>query len=255
MNLACDLAVAKGYRSPAQIARVVSESWLLRNGYCLLCEADSLVQSPANTKCTDFLCPLCSQKYELKTFRKRPVGSLVDGAYAALIDRIMSGTAPTLFLLQRDASWMVESLVAVHSSFLTPLVVEERKPLGPSAIRAGWIGCNIRLDRIGKDGEVSLIERGQVRPKDEVRNQFRRFASLSVIPAVERGWTILTLAVIRKVSKPRFDLADLYLREAEFQACYPKNQNVRAKIRQQLQELRDLGIVQFLGGGRYVLVS
>ena len=32
---------------------------------------------------------------------------------------------------------------------------------------------------------------------------------------------------------------------------YPRNQNVRPKLRQQLQILRDLGLVEFLGKGFY----
>ncbi|MBZ5564268.1 MAG: hypothetical protein LAP13_17830 [Acidobacteriia bacterium] len=32
---------------------------------------------------------------------------------------------------------------------------------------------------------------------------------------------------------------------------HPDNLHVRDKIRQQLQRLRDLGLVEFLGGGKY----
>ena len=32
---------------------------------------------------------------------------------------------------------------------------------------------------------------------------------------------------------------------------HPNNNNIRAKIRQQLQQLRDRGIISFLGNGRY----
>ena len=46
----------------------------------------------------------------------------------------------------------------------------------------------------------------------------------------------------------------MYGFEARLGALYPGNNNVRAKIRQQLQVLRDAGLVAFLGGGRYRLV-
>ena len=39
------------------------------------------------------------------------------------------------------------------------------------------------------------------------------------------------------------------------QAKYPLNRNVRAKIRQQLQILRDKGLVRFVGRGRYRAVG
>lgn len=32
---------------------------------------------------------------------------------------------------------------------------------------------------------------------------------------------------------------------------YPENRHVREKLRQQMQRLRDLGLVLFVGGGRY----
>lgn len=253
MELTCDEGVAAAYKSPAQKARIISETWLSRNGYCLACSKDSLRRSPANTKCTDFSCDSCGQAYELKTFNRRPSGSLVDGAYSALISRILEGSAPTLFLLQRSTSWEVESFTAIHSVFLTPSVVEKRKPLNPSAVRAGWVGCNIRLDRIGPDGEIDLIKNGHPRPKHEVRSRFRQFVALSVIPPAERGWTTLTLTAIRGLAKAHVELADLYEKEGIFAAAYPRNNNVRPKLRQQLQVLRDLGLIRFEGSGNYTL--
>lgn len=255
MELNCDVSVAAGYKSPAQIARVVSESWLARNGYCLACDSGALTRSSPNTKCTDFRCPVCGQNYELKTFKDRPSRTLVDGAYQSLVDRIIEGSAPTLFLLQRDARWSVVSLGAIHSSFLTPSVIEKRKPLSSTAIRAGWVGCNIRIDRIGPDGEIALVERGQARPKEAVRQQFRRFMPLSAIEPQERGWATLALAAIRSLQKPGFFLSDLYDKERMFETSYPHNRNVRPKIRQQLQVLRDLGLIRFEGRGEYTLLG
>jgi type II restriction enzyme len=255
MELVCDLSVASGYQSAAQIARVVSETWLARNGYCLTCESESLDRSAANTKSTDFVCPQCGQNYELKTFRKRPAHSLVDGAYSSLMARITNGTAPTLFLLERNYDWSVQSLTAIHSLFLTPSVIEKRRPLSASAIRAGWVGCNIRLDRIGTDGEIRLIEKGRERPQEEARARFRRFAPLSSITPRERGWTTLTLSAVRGLDKKSFSLAELYEREHLFRSCYPRNRNIRPKIRQQLQMLRALGLIQFKGNGKYEFIG
>jgi type II restriction enzyme len=251
MDLLCDLTLAVGYKSPAQIARVVSEAWLTCNGYCLQCEGDSLRKAPPNTIFTDFHCARCGSSYELKTYRRRPLRSLVNGAYAPLISRIMNGSAPTLFLLQRSSAWTVESLVAIHSVFLTPSVIERRKPLSLAAVRAGWIGCNIRLDRIGPDGEIGIIENGEPRPREKVRARFRQFADLAKIGPLERGWTTLTLSIVRALAVDHFSLSDVYEHEAEFQTCYPNNRNVRAKIRQQLQALRDLNLITFEGRGRY----
>ena len=55
-----------------------------------------------------------------------------------------------------------------------------------------------------------------------------------------RGWTLDTLKVVRRLGKPRFRIGDVYEFEEELQADHPSNHNVRPKIRQQMQVLRDL---------------
>ncbi|WP_299975253.1 hypothetical protein [Devosia sp. 66-22] len=55
------------------------------------------------------------------------------------------------------------------------------------------------------------------------------------------------------IGRPEFDLNDVYAFEARLSAIYPSNNNVRPKIRQQLQVLRDSGYLEFLGDGRYRL--
>jgi type II restriction enzyme len=255
MELTCDLSVALNYKSPPQRARVISESWFSQNIYCLACESDGVTRTAPNTRATDFICNSCGHRYELKTFTRRPPRSLVDGAYSALIARINASAAPTLCLLGRNESWQIQSLTAIHSSFLTSWVIERRPPLSQSARRAGWVGCNIRLDRIPPDGEIAIISDGICHPKPDVRSRFRRFLPLKNLPADQRGWTTLTLAIIRTVGKYSFELSDLYAREHQFAEVYPGNRNVRAKIRQQLQVLRDLGVLGFEGSGRYHLLN
>jgi type II restriction enzyme len=157
-------------------------------------------------------------------------------------------------LLERSATWDVKGLTAIHGQFLTPEVIVKRKPLSPSARRAGWIGCNIRLDLMAPDARIPVISGGQRRPPVEVRTAFQRFNKLGFLSVGSRGWISLTLRVIRSLGMSEFSLDLLYGREREFSATYPRNHNVRAKIRQQLQVLRDLGYIEFNGKGRYKLL-
>ncbi|QYX55774.1 hypothetical protein K1T73_11855 [Roseovarius sp. SCSIO 43702] len=53
--------------------------------------------------------------------------------------------------------------------------------------------------------------------------------------------------------KEEFTLAEIYAFEDRLSQVYPGNNNVRPKIRQQLQVLRDNGFLEFLGAGRYRL--
>ena len=59
------------------------------------------------------------------------------------------------------------------------------------------------------------------------------------------------LNCINKIDSITFSLEDIYSFEHELQNKYPQNHNVRPKIRQQLQLLRDKGFIGFLGNGTY----
>jgi type II restriction enzyme len=50
-----------------------------------------------------------------------------------------------------------------------------------------------------------------------------------------------------------FSLADVYARADELAKLHPKNAHIPDKIRQQLQVLRDLRLLEFLSPGSYRL--
>jgi len=66
-----------------------------------------------------------------------------------------------------------------------------------------------------------------------------------------RGWTLDVLNLLRSLRKQSFTLADAYALETHLAALHSANRHVRPKIRQQLQVLRDLGLLDFLGDGNY----
>ncbi len=61
------------------------------------------------------------------------------------------------------------------------------------------------------------------------------------------------LQVVQSLGKMDFTLADVYAHAGSLAKLHPQNPHVRPKIRQQLQVLRDLGLLQFLGNGEYRL--
>jgi type II restriction enzyme len=157
-------------------------------------------------------------------------------------------------LLERNDGWQIQGLTAVHHLFLTPEVIEKRKPLSPSARRAGWVGCNIRLDLIVPDAQIHVVHKGVPSSPQIVRQRFQRFNRLKNIGPNSRGWATLTLRIVRSLNKQAFSLDEIYSKEQVFSASYPENRNIRAKLRQQLQVLRDLGYLEFLGRGSYRLL-
>ena len=58
---------------------------------------------------------------------------------------------------------------------------------------------------------------------------------------------------VEQIGRDAFTLDDVYAFENELARVYPGNRNVRPKIRQQLQVLRDRGYLTFVGRGRYRL--
>lgn len=74
---------------------------------------------------------------------------------------------------------------------------------------------------------------------------------LADLPPAVRGWTVDVLNIVRRLGKTRFSLTELYGFETELKTLHPKNENVRPKIRQQLQVLRDLGLLDFVSPGSY----
>ncbi|NPA74437.1 MAG: restriction endonuclease, partial [Epsilonproteobacteria bacterium] len=59
---------------------------------------------------------------------------------------------------------------------------------------------------------------------------------------------------IEKLDKQSFTLKDIYQFENYLQIKHPENKNIKAKIRQQLQILRDKKYLKFVGRGKYLLI-
>lgn len=65
------------------------------------------------------------------------------------------------------------------------------------------------------------------------------------------GWRLETFDCLTRIKENQFSLREVYLFEKEIRSKFPENKHIKAKLRQQLQELRDIGIVEFLGHGSY----
>lgn len=253
MRLVMNPNVATSYRSKSQIARIVTEDWALNFMYCPACDSNHLSQLTANTQAVDYACRFCDAAFQLKSSARWNEQRIPDAGYDAMIKAIRSDNVPNLLVMQYSSNWHVSNLLLVPSFFFTEKAIERRKPLSPTARRAGWVGCNILLREISHEGKIRLVTDGNVHAPDMVRSQYQRIKPLKELSPRTRGWTFEVLQSIGKIKKAEFVLDDLYKRESDLALLFPANRNVRAKIRQQLQVLRDIGVVQFLGKGRYRL--
>jgi type II restriction enzyme len=246
---------AAPYKNPAQRARAVTEAWASSNLYCANCNSARLEALPANTPAKDFRCPACGNSFQLKGQAHAFGRRIVDAAYGAMMAAIERDETPNLFALHyTNPGWRVENLFLVPSFVFSPSAVEKRKPLKQTARRSEWVGCYILLERIPPEARIPLVLCGVVSSPAAVRRNYSRLKPLSKIESSERGWTLDVLTGIRSFGKSEFTLPEAYSLESRLSALHPANRHVRPKIRQQLQELRDAGLVEFLGGGRYRLL-
>ena len=167
---------------------------------------------------------------------------------------ILTDRTPNLYVLHYDlTAWAVRTVILIPHFAFALSAIEVRPPLAPTARRAGWIGCNILLHKIPGDARIPIVHDGKIRPVAEVRRAYRRLRPLEKLQVKTRGWTLDVLNLVRSLNKPEFSLQDVYEHEDELAELHPANRNIEPKIRQQLQVLRDLGLLEFLGSGRYRL--
>lgn len=242
------------YDSGSQNARAQTESWVAQTMYCPNCGYLRLEQFPPNRPVADFFCTNCNDQYELKSQKKGFGRKVINGAYETKMERLRSNSSPNLILMSYDANAaVVKSLCVIPKRFFVPSIVERRKPLAPTARRAGWVGSNILLEKIPTSGRIYIVQNGDIALRETVLAQWRKTAFLDGQTQSAKGWLIEVMNCVDRLGKAEFTLDDVYRYEAHLGQLYPGNNNVRPKIRQQLQVLRDNGYIEFLGNGRYRL--
>ena len=176
---------------------------------------------------------------------------MLDSEYQTALAGILKDAYPSLILLRYDpARWVVSDMELVHRACITTSCLIRRKPLSATARRAGWEGCLISLANVPALGRIGVVRNGAVRPKQAVVEQWKQSARLLKTEPQARGWAADVLSCVEKLYST-FTLENVYSFEKELAAKHPKNRFVRAKIRQQLQVLRDLGLVEFVSPGVY----
>lgn len=181
---------------------------------------------------------------------------ILDSAHDAMVEAIGLGECPSLIILQYSREeWVVENLLLIPRHLLGLSAIEKRKPLAETARRAGWTGCNILLDRVPTSGRIYAVKNRIPIDMNAVRGEWSRFSFARGIEPGSRGWVVDVLRCVQSLDCSRFTLQDFYEQfEDELSKLHPQNMNVRAKMRQQLQILRDRGELRFLGEGVYKVV-
>ena len=109
----------------------------------------------------------------------------------------------------------------------------------------------IRLDKIPGQGKIEIVTNGIPRSMEEVIKKTNTSQRLEVNDLNERSWLMNVLNCINQIPSTQFTLEEVYRFDEYLEQIYPQNRNIRPKIRQQLQFLRDKGFLEFLGNGHY----
>lgn len=243
---------AAAFSSGSQKARVWTEGWVLRQMYCPSCGEKPLIDYINNKPVADFFCGLCGEDFELKSTKGKFGKKITDGAYGTMIARLKSETVPSLMLLRYTMSdKIVQDLSVIPKQFFVTDIIERRKPLSENARRAGWVGCNILIDKVPKAGRITLVQNRIATPKDSVLDKWAKTNFLRGQSLTKKGWVLDVLNCVEHIGQIEFTLDDVYKFENYLSELHPENNHVKPKIRQQLQVLRDAGILEFRGQGKY----
>ncbi|MCH5265100.1 MAG: restriction endonuclease [Lachnospiraceae bacterium] len=255
MNLHFNELLAKPYKSKSQKIRVMSENWITDNMFCPCCGNPHITGLGNNSPVADMQCDSCGEIFELKSKEGNIGRKITDGAYSTMIDRITSITNPELFVMQYSKSLDVTELTLIPKFFFVPDIIEKRKPLARTARRAGWVGCNILYNNIPEQGKISIIHNGRVNHIENVVDNYKHIKNLQRKSLESRGWLMDVLHCVNSIKENDFYLRDVYAFAEQLQSKHINNHNIEAKIRQQLQFLRDKGFIEFLERGHYRKLS
>lgn len=255
MKLSFDTQLADNYTSQSQKVRVLTEAWVDSAIFCPNCGHSDIGKYPNNQPVADFYCSNCKEEYELKSKQASVGAKIVDGAYRTMIERLQSSNNPNFFLLNYDLkSFEVLNFFVIPKHFFVPEIIEKRKPLSPTARRAGWVGCNILLTHIPQTGKIFFVRDGQVEPKEEVLADWQKTLFLRDEKEISaKGWLLDTMLCVEEIGHKEFSLDEIYVFENELSKKHPDNRHIKDKIRQQLQVLRDKGYLEFTSRGNYRL--
>lgn len=252
MNLHLNGSLVGNYHSSSQKARVLTESWVVQNMFCPRCGNSNIERFENNKPVADFFCSKCKSQYELKSKNGKFGVKAADGAYETMIRRITGNENPDFLFMEYSLSNMVvDELIMIPKFFFVPGIIEKRPPLSQSSRRAGWVGCNIMLGNIPHQGRIEIICHGREVDYERIMEKVRISQSLKTDNMTARGWLMDILNCVNKIPFEEFTLNEMYSFESELATRHQENHNIRPKIRQQLQVLRDKGFILFLGSGKY----
>ena len=107
------------------------------------------------------------------------------------------------------------------------------------------------MKQIPEEGRIFIVKDEKEQTIDSVLSKVKSTCFIREYKLDARGWILDVLNCVNRIPSRQFTLEQMYLFVPELEMKHPENHHVRDKIRQQLQVLRDKGILEFEGRGRY----
>ncbi len=252
MNLQLPTQHGEGYKSASQLARRITEPWGADHLYCCACTGNQLSAEKTNAQVSDFLCPDCAERYQLKSHSKKLGSGILGSNYQKMLDAVLGNRTPNFFLLHYQLpEWMVRNLLLIPRFAISPSVITKRKPLSAAARRSEWTGYVLNVRLIPDSAKIPLIIEGVETSRHVVREQYARIAKIEGLKPEQRGWTLDVLRCVESLTNAVFTNDEIYAFEPDLARLYPENRHIQPKIRQQLQVLRDRGLLKSIKPGTW----
>ncbi|MDO5606978.1 MAG: DpnI domain-containing protein [Capnocytophaga sp.] len=148
-------------------------------------------------------------------------------------------------------NWKANKFLIIPKQFFTSEIIIKRPPSAETARRAGWAGCNIDISKVADAGRIFLVKNANIINLKIVKENFNKTLFLRSKSKDTKGWILDVMVCVGLINKETFTLDEVYKLEEKLKLKYPKNNFIKDKIRQQLQVLRDEGLIEFVSRGNY----
>ena len=136
------------------------EKMVVKNCHCPKCKkAKTLKRLPKNFKCADVVCDFCGYLGQVKAKNVNDINEvpnqIIGAAWKPQQERMNAGIYFPLFIVLVCESEF--SIFYLSADLQMPSMFKPRKPLSPTAKRAGWQGFSYNLTEITEGAVVRLL--------------------------------------------------------------------------------------------------
>ncbi len=232
-----------------QIIKAITEHWTSNNIFCPICWS-ALDKHFLNKPINDLFCIDCKNDFELKSekwkFWKKIAGGSYEKAIKAIEDKPMH-----LFVLKYSEDFTITNFLVVPKYFFTKDVILKRAKALKG--RPNYYMSDIDFSAIPESWKIHYINNWTYKTRTEILNEWNKVKFLEKVKDRKwdekweaKGWILDIMLCIEKLNKKEFHLKELDIFVDELKIKHPYNNNIKDKVRQKLQVLRDRWYLEFI---------